>query len=101
MTPTKFQVIIFTNVEKTHTPPNQGSTGGGLLMPFIRTEIGKDKILRQWPVLQSNAKFIKLWDENVKNSELQCKALGPQNCLAIPIEDWQNGKQSIYDFILS
>ena len=34
MTPTKFQVIIFTNVEKTHTPPNQGSTGGGLLMPF-------------------------------------------------------------------
>ena len=34
MTPTKFQVIIFTNVEKTHTPPNQGPTGGGLLMPF-------------------------------------------------------------------
>ena len=36
-----------------------------------------------------------------QNSELQCKALGPQNCLAIPIEDWQNEKQSIYDFILS
>ena len=34
MTPTKFQVVIFTNVEKTHTLPNQGSTGGGLLMPF-------------------------------------------------------------------
>ena len=34
MTPTKFQFINFTNVENTHTPPNQGSTGGGLLMPF-------------------------------------------------------------------
>ena len=34
MTPTKFQDIIFTNVENTHTPQNQGPTGGGRLMPF-------------------------------------------------------------------
>ena len=71
---------------------------------FIRTEVGKDKVLRQWPGIENNAKFIKLWNENVKNSEEQCKALGPKNCLSIAFEDWISGKigkQFIYDFIFT
>ena len=74
---------------------------------FIRTEVDTDKVLKLIPALESNAKFMEKWDKNVKNSKLQCKALGPKNCLSVSIEDWENerketlGIQPIYDFIFS
>ena len=74
---------------------------------FIRTVVEKDKVLKQIPSIEGNEKFIKRWNENAKNSEQQCKALGPKNCISISIEDWENerketlGRQPIYDFIFS